>query len=72
MHTKKLISNSPGLVEFVLRLVHTIGQETVVPNGQVKVLNDFFLEEINLVHLTCDNFLGASENDFQASWKIVP
>ena len=43
--TKKLMSESPRLVDFILHL----------PDGQVKVLGEFF-QEINLIHCTCEYF----------------
>ena len=51
---KKLMPDSPGLVDFAVGLVHFILH---LPDGQVKVLIEFF-EKINLIQRTCKNFLG--------------
>ena len=56
------MSNSPGLVDFAVRLVDFILH---LPNGQVKFWVNFW-EEIYLIHCTNKNFFQASENDFQA------
>ena len=50
--TNKVMPDSPGLVDFVVGLVNFILH---LPDGQVKVLGEFF-EEINLTHCTCENF----------------
>ena len=54
---KKVVSHSPGLVDFTIRLVNSVLN---LPNGQVKFFEEFNLQkncEINSAH---QNFLGAS------------
>ena len=53
--TKKLMSYSPGLVDFPVSLVDLI---LYLPDWQVKVLGEYFFEEINLIHCTWKNFFG--------------
>ena len=54
---KKVVSHSPGLVDFTIRLVNSVLN---LPNRQVKFFEEFNLQkncEINSAH---QNFLGAS------------
>ena len=50
---KKLMSDSPRLVDFAFGLVDFI---LLLPIGQV--LGEFFFEVINLIHHTFENFSG--------------
>ena len=54
---KKVVSDSPGLVDFVIGLVNSVLN---LPDGQVKFFEDFKLQkncEINSAH---QNVFGAS------------
>ena len=54
--TKMLMSSNLGLVDFDVGLVDFILH---LPNRQVKVLVEFFFWlKLNLIHYTCQNFLG--------------
>ena len=56
-HAKKVVSNSPGLLEFAIGLVNFVLN---LPNGQVKFFEEFKLQkncEINSAH---QNVFGAS------------
>ena len=61
---KKVVSDSPGLVDFAIRLVNFALN---LPDGQVKFFMEFKLQkncEINSVH---QNVFGASLNGIWAS-----
>ena len=61
---KKVVSNSPGLVDFAIGLVNSVLN---LPDRQVTFFEEFNLEkncEINSAH---QNVLGASWNDVWAS-----
>ena len=61
---KKVVSNSPGLVDFAIGLVNSVLN---LPDGQVTFFEEFNLEkncEINSAH---QNVFGASWNDVWAS-----
>ena len=61
---KKVVSHSPGLVDFTIRLVNSVLN---LPNGPVKFFEEFNLQkncEINSAH---QNVFGASQNDVWAS-----
>ena len=65
---KKVASNSPGLVDFAIRLVNFVLN---LPDGQVNFFDEFKLQrnfEINSAH---QNVFGASWNDFWASYMLV-
>ena len=56
-HTKKVVSDSHGLVDFAIALVNSVLN---LPDGQVKFFEEFKLQkncEINSAH---QNVLGAS------------
>ena len=56
-HAKKVVSDSPGLVDFAIGLVNSVLN---LPDGQVKFFEEFKLKkncEINSAH---QNFGGAS------------
>ena len=56
-HTKKVVSNSPGLVDFAIELVNSVLN---LPDGQVEYFEEFNLQkncEINSAH---QKLLGAS------------
>ena len=49
-HAKKVVSDNPGLVDFVIRLVNSV---LTLPDGQVKYFEEFNLQkncEINSAH----------------------
>ena len=57
LRAKKVVSHSPGLVDFTVRLVNSVLN---LPNGQVKFFEESNLQkncEINSAH---QNFLGGS------------
>ena len=61
---KKVVSDNPGLVDFVIRLVNSV---LTLPDGQVKYFEEFNLQkncEINSAH---QKIWGASWNDVRAS-----
>ena len=61
---KKVVSDSPGLVDFVIGLVNSVLN---LPDGQVKYFDEFNLQkncEINSAH---QKIWGASWNDVPAS-----
>ena len=61
---KKVVSDSPGLVDFAIGLVNSVLN---LPDGQVKYFEEFNLQkncDINSAH---QKILGASENDSWAS-----
>ena len=56
-HAKKVVSDSPGLVDFAIGLVNSVFN---LPDGQVKFFEEFKLQkncEINSAH---QNVFGAS------------
>ena len=50
--TTKLMSGSPRLVDFAVGLVDFILH---LPDGEVKVLGEFFLRKL-IIHRSCENF----------------
>ena len=63
-HAKKVVSDSPGLVDFAIGLVNFVLN---LPDGQVKFFEEFKLQkncEINSPH---QKVFGASSNDVWAS-----
>ena len=63
-HAKKVVSDSLGLVDFVIRLVNSVLN---LPDGQVKYFEEFNLQkncEINSAH---QKIWGATWNDVPAS-----
>ena len=53
-HAKKVVPDSPGLVDFVIRLVNSVPN---LPNGQVKFFNKRTVKSI----LLTKTFLGLAE-----------
>ena len=60
-HAKKVVSNSPGLVDFVIRLVSSVIN---LPDGQVKFFEEFKLQKYCQINLLIKTFLGLLEMMF--------
>ena len=58
---KKVVSNSPGLVDFAIRLVNFVPN---LPDGQVKVFENFKLQKNCEINLLIKTFLGLVEMMF--------
>ena len=52
---KKVVSYSPGLVDFAIGLVNSVIN---LPDGQVKVFEEFKLQENREINLLVTTFLG--------------
>ena len=71
-HAKKVVPDSPGLVDFVIRLVNSVLN---LPNGQVKFFNKRTVKSI----LLTKTFLGLVEITFwlvnasfsMPEWQVV-
>ena len=61
---KKVVSDSPGLVDFAIGLVNSVIN---LPYGQVKFLEEFKLQKNCEIHLLIKTFLGLVEMMFGAS-----
>ena len=57
-HAKKVVSDSPGLVDFALRLVSSVIN---LPNGQGKFFEEFKLQKYCQINLLIKTFLGLVE-----------
>ena len=62
--SKKVVSNSPGLVDFAIGLVSSVIN---LPDGQVKFFEEFKLQKYCQINLLIKNIFGASWNDVWAS-----
>ena len=60
-HAKKVVSDSPGLVDFALRLVSSVFN---LPDGQVKFFEEFKLQKYCQINLLIKTFLGLVEMMF--------
>ena len=58
---KKAVSDSPGLVDFVIGLVNSVLN---LPNGQVKFFEEFKLQKNCEINLLIKTFLGLVEMMF--------
>ena len=58
---KKVVSDSPGLVDFTIGLVNSVIN---LSNGQVKVFEKFFLQKNCEINLLIKTFLGLVEMMF--------
>ena len=63
-HAKKVVSDSPGLVDFAIALVSSVIN---LPDRQVKVFEEFKLQKYCQINLLIKTFLGLVENDVWAS-----
>ena len=63
-HTKKVVSDSHGLVDFAIALVNSVLN---LPDGQVKFFEEFKLQKYCQINLLIKTFLGLVENDVWAS-----
>ena len=61
---KKLVSDSPGLVDFAIGLVNSVLN---LPDGQVKSFEEFKLHKNCVINPAYQNDVGASWNEFWAS-----
>lgn len=61
---KKLASDSPGLVDFAIGLVNSVLN---LPDGQVKIFEEFKLHKNCVINPAYQNDFGASWNEFWAS-----
>ena len=61
---KKVVSNSPGLVDFAIGLVNSVLN---LPDGQVTFFEEFNLEKNCEINSAQQNVFGASWNDVWAS-----
>ena len=61
---KKLASDSPGLVDFAIGLVNSVLN---LPDGQVKIFEEFKLHKNCVINPAYQNDVGASWNEFWAS-----
>ena len=52
---KKVVPDSPGLVDFAIRLVNSVIN---LPKGQVKVFKEFKLQKNREINLLVTTFLG--------------
>ena len=52
---KKVVPDSPGLVDFAIGLVNSVIN---LPNGQVKVFKEFKLQKNRVINLLVTTFLG--------------
>ena len=57
-HAKKGVSDSPGLVDFAIRLVNSVIK---LPDGQVKLFEEFKLQKNCEINLLVKTFLGLVE-----------
>ena len=57
-HAKKVVSDSPGLVDFAIRLVNSVIN---LPDGQVKFFEEFKLQKNCEINLLIKTFLGLVE-----------
>ena len=55
---KKVVSDSPGLVDFAIALVNSVIN---LPDGQVKFFEEFKLQKNCEIHLLIKTFLGLVE-----------
>ena len=60
-HAKKVVSDSPGLVDFAIGLVSSVIN---LPDGQVKFFEEFKLQKYCQVNLLIKTFLGLVEMMF--------
>ena len=60
---KKVVSNSPGLVDIAIRLVNFVLN---LPNGQVKYFEESNLQKNSEINSAHQNILGASWYDIWA------
>ena len=60
-HAKKVVSDSPGLVDFAIRLVSSVIN---LPDGQVKFFGEFKLQKYCQINLLIKTFLGLVEMMF--------
>ena len=58
---KKVVSDSPGLVDFAIWLVNSV---TNLPDGQVKFFEEFKLQKNCEINLLIKTFLGLAEMMF--------
>ena len=58
---KKVVSDSPGLVDFVIGLVNSVIN---LPNGQVNFFEEFKLQKNCEINLLVKTFLGLVEKRF--------
>ena len=58
---KKVVSDSPGLVDFAIRLVNSVIN---LPDGQVKFFEEFKLQKYCEINLLIKTFLGLVEMMF--------
>ena len=63
-HTKKVVSDSPGLVDFAIGLVNFVLN---LPDGQLKFFEEFRLQENFEINSAHQKVFGASFNDVWAS-----
>ena len=61
---KKVVFNSPGLVDFAIRLVNSVLN---LPIGQVKFFEEFKLQKNCVINPAYQKAFGASSNQFWAS-----
>ena len=54
---KKVVSNSPGLVDFAIGLVNSVFN---LPNGQVMFFEEFELQKNCEINSACQKVFGAS------------
>ena len=62
--TKKVVSDSPGLVDFAIGLVNSVIN---LPDGQVNFFEEFQLQKNCELNLLIKTFLGLVEMTFWAS-----
>ena len=60
---KKVVSDSPGLVDFAIGLVNSVLN---LPDRQVKNFEEFDLQKNSEINAAHQNILGASWNDVWA------
>ena len=60
-HAKKVVSDSPGLVDFAIRLVSSVIN---LPDGQVKFFEEFKLQKYCQINLLIKTFLALVEMMF--------
>ena len=60
-HAKKVVSDSPGLVDFAIALVSSVIN---LPDRQVKVFEEFKLQKYCQINLLIKTFLGLVEMMF--------
>ena len=61
---KKVVSNSPGLVDFAIGLENSVFN---LPNRQVMFFEEFELQKNCEINSSCQKVFGASWNDIWAS-----